>query len=154
MSEHVHEFMVYKTEVRRLWEPAELRLTTGGPRFARRWIKCLLRAALRWMGAEVGRDEHVRTFVRASGDTILQRMRLSSSDMERLYNDEARYAFVGPDVLYDIEREAREVMSMMSLGPLDARIYREGRVKTVDGVEIVYVPWMTGALLVPEWRKP
>lgn len=149
MKSSVHEFMVSHTDVRSLWETPKLRFAPRGPRWLRPWIERAVRAAFRWSGAEVERIERVRSFRPATGETLLERMHLSESDMRRLYEERARYVFVGPDV----ERELLHLDRMLSLGDFDVRLGGPRGIKTISGVEVVFVPWMQGALLVPEWRK-
>lgn len=141
-----HEFVVSHTDVRAWHEPAKLRFTTRGPRWLRRWTEKAMRWALRVTGAEIERSKTMRTFRTASGDTLLDRMKLNMDDMRRLYDQRARYVFIGPDV----EPELLDCARMMWLGPLDARIGGPNGIKQIYGVEIVFVPWMRGALLVPE----
>lgn len=143
-----HEFVVSDTNVRAFWEPARLRFTTRGPTWLRPWLERAVRALLRWSRAEIERTEKVRTFRPASGETLLERMRLNEQDLMMLYDQRARYVFIGPD----IHHELLDVWRMMSLGPLDVHLGGPRGIKTVMGVEVVFVPWMNGALLVPEWR--
>lgn len=142
------EFMVHTDDVRAIWEPATLRVIRG-PRWLRKPAQWALDALVRKFGAEVARDVRVRTFTVAKGETLLDKMRLQQRDMLRLYNREARYAFVGPDVLTDLKRE----MHAMSFGWQRFEMIGD-RGMQVCGVELVYVPWMDGVLLVPEWKEP
>lgn len=143
------EFMVSHTDVRSLWEPAKLRFVPRGPKWLRPTIERAIRFVLRWSGAEIERTEKVRTFSVATGETLLERMRLSQRDMLMLYDQRAAVAFVGPDVLDELLRETQ----MMSLGWQSFEMRGHDGLKIV-GVEIVCVPWLEGVLLVPEWRKP
>lgn len=141
------EFMVHTDDVRAIWEPAKLRVIRG-PRWLRPMIERAIRLLLSWSRAEIERTEKIRRFDVATGATLLGRMHLQSIDMMRLYDREARYVFVGPDVLDDLTREMRAMSlsfhEFTLMGPDGMRVL---------GVEVVYVPWMDGALLVPEWKK-
>lgn len=142
------ELVIAHCDVTKRWETPELRFHVSGPRFFRRWADRALRWLFKAARAEVMHTDTIRTFRRAPGETILDRMRLNQHDMMRLYNREAAYLFCGPEVGSDILRQA----SIMSLGPLNASIGGTQGVR-VSGVEVIMVPWMTGALLVPDWRK-
>lgn len=143
------DFVIAHTDVRMRWEPPEIRFYVKGPRFFRRWADRALRWLFKASRAEVLHTDTLRTFRRAPGETILDRMHLNQRDMMRLYNREAAYLFCGPEIESDLLRQA----SIMSLGPLNAHIGGPQGVR-VSGVEVIMVPWMTGALLVPDWRKP
>ncbi len=143
------EFMVSHTDVRSLWEPAKLRFAPRGPKWLRPTIERAIRFVLRWSRAEIERTEKVRTFTVAKGDTLIDRMHLSQRDMMMLYDRRAAFVFVGPDVLTELTRE----MQSMSFGSLGARVHGPDGIRVL-GTEVVYVPWLEGVLLVPEWRKP
>jgi hypothetical protein len=115
-----------------------------------RWVERIARAGMRWLGVHAERQVRHRRFVRPAALDLLERMHLNRGDMLRLYNGEARYVFVGPETFDDMLRSAH----MMGLGSLDgAPIGGPNGVRIIMGVEVVLVPWMEGALLVPEWRR-
>lgn len=138
------EFVIAHNNVSTLWEPAKLRFVPRGPKRLRPLIERAIRFLLRWSGAEIGREETVRTFHVAVGQTLLERMRLQQRDMLRLYNREARTVYVGPDVLTELHRE----MASMSLHYHNFQMMGDRGLRVL-GVEVVYVPWMDGVILVP-----
>lgn len=115
-----------------------------------RWAERAARRCLRWLGVYTERQMRYRSFVRPGAQELLERLRLNQRDMMRLYSQRARYVFVGPEMFDDLLRSAH----MMSLGMLDgARMGGPNGVTTIMGVEIVMIPWMEGALLVPDWER-
>jgi hypothetical protein len=144
-----NEFVIAEDAVRELWEKPAVRFTRKLPDWAQRTV----RLVLAWIGVEVAREIRVRQFVRPQDSDLFQRMHLNQSDMELLYNQKARYLFIGPDMMHEMDRELMQRSHMLSLGNPPLRVGGPHGVRTIMGVELVMVPWMEGALLVPEWRK-
>jgi hypothetical protein len=92
---------------------------------------------------------NVREFRAPSGDFI-ERLALQKRDMMRLYNQQARTLFVGPDAWGEMHESLRSY-SRVNCFNVDVRVYGPNGVRVL-GVEVVLVPWMYGVLLVPEWR--
>lgn len=143
-----HQLMRVVDETRISWAPAKTRVR--GPRLVRWLVEKMLRRTV----VEVEREVCVRSFHAAAGDSLVHRLHLSQRDLELIYDQRARYLFVGPQAMDELERDVRRLHAM-SLGPaLDGARYTDGRREwTVFGIEVVYVPWMEGCLLVPEWKK-
>ena len=143
----MNQFVVARDTTRTIFTPTRLRVVRGW-----KWLRPLIKRFVdRWTEAEVVNVEHYRKFEVPNAPSLLERMHLSARDMERVYNQEARYAFVGPDVLHELQKEARA--RMMSLGSPPLEMSGPNGRLTIEGVEVVYVPWMEGALLVPEWES-
>jgi len=122
-------------------------------RFAGRrpkWAERLIRRLVSWAGGietESPRGPLVRTFRVSPGRTLLERMRLQERDLWRLYDQRAKVAFVGPEVMDGFTSEMRA----MSVGIQPLELHGPQGLR-VCGVEIIVIPWMTGALLVPELK--
>jgi len=140
------DFVVSETRIETFRD--EPRLLFG--RRVPRWLERVVRASLRWLQVYVERHVSFRSFTRPRADELLERMHLNQEDIMRLYSKRARYVFVGPEMFDEMLRQTH----MMSLGSLDgARFHGPQGMKSLMGVEVVMVPWMEGALLVPEWRS-
>lgn len=146
----MREFVVAVDDIQRSWHPPKLRFPVGGPHWFRSAIDCCMSVLLRWTRAESEAVVTTRVFQRASAGTLFERMHLNARDLRRLYNQEARYLFVGPDVMTEL---ANECVPLMGLGQLGARLGGPGGIRNVLGVEVVYVPWMSGVLLVHDWQR-
>lgn len=136
---------------RDLYEPPEPATvaTMRGPA----WIRSAVNRALRWLDAKAPpalNRVKVRRFNAPSGP-FLDRLRLQQRDMDRIYNQKARVLFIGPDSWPEAEREVLMASRVMHFPDAEMRLGGGNGIR-VFGVEIVFVPWMTGVLLVPEWR--
>lgn len=139
------------------WLPAppKMRFMPPGPPWFRRLAERALRRALRWAGAEVEEQHRVFEMQAPDGETLLKRVGITARDCERVYGKEVRYLLVGPESLNEVKREVA-----LASGPLiyatEARFgqMRNGRSEMrVLGLDVVYIPWMTGAVLVPELTR-
>lgn len=146
MAEHPHEFVVAQDDWRESLAPCEVRVTKGS-----RWLRPIALWLVRRFG--ISEVHHVRicSFRTPEGASLLDRMRLQQRDIMRLYNREARTVLVGPDTMSAITREACDTWSGMhpfSIGEVPVELASQGK-HVVRGVEIVFIPWMSGALLIP-----
>lgn len=146
-----HEFAICHddiSEIFRLAEPASID-TMRGPA----WMRRFLNWTLHKLDAKAPRGVErvkVRRFSAPDG-SIIERLRLQQRDMMRLYNREARVVFIGPDLWSEAEAETLRASRVMSFDPVDVRLGGRDGIRVL-GVEFVLVPWMTGALLVPDWK--
>lgn len=118
-------------------------------------LRWLARLVCRWANARsllyVEDDVHEHEWVEIpSAMDVVERLHLSAGDHELLWGRRARYVLVGPDVANELHRVIRARATSLGSVPLGHSDER-GKL-TVLGIEVVYVPWMDGILLAPEWR--
>ena len=146
-----HEFAVCRST--RIETPQPPKRTTISAMRGPRWARRALNHVLEWLKATTDQEptiSHVRRFVAPDG-SFLERRNLQQRDMQRIYDRRARTLLVGPDAWGDVRDTLRDTASVMSF-ETEMRIGNSGRIE-IRGVEVVLVPWMTGVLLVPDWKE-
>lgn len=132
-------------------EPRVVRISPSAS--CHRLLRWLARLACRWANARsllyVEDDVHEHEWVEIpSAMDVVERLHLSAGDHELLWGRRARYVLVGPDVAHELHGAIRARAT--SLGSVELCRWDDGKL-TALGVEVVYVPWMDGVLLAPEW---
>ena len=119
---------------------------TIGPAWFNRLAQRFVRWAITRLDANYIESRAVVTFSVPDGQTLMERVRLNQRDLMAVFERRAAFLLVGPQILNELHAD-RDPFSYQAHVQVGSR-----NVLRVVGIEVVYVPWMEGCLLVPEWR--
>jgi hypothetical protein len=114
------------------------------------WYVRLLFRLLIWCKARLSFTDVRQYAVTAplDGDSLLQRIKVSQSDLWRIFNAKAKYLVVGRSIRHELMAEMHNRHVMFS-GPITVDIGFHGRIKVCD-LTVVFCDWLEGWALLPE----